>query len=136
MGVALLDLQIDDMAPIAGVADAPDAQPSVLRNLWASVLMMALYGATDATPSRQRDEARWYLTMRNNADLRFAIDAAGLDEPAFSDRIEMLAASGWRVTEQWRRGLRQGLERGFEGERHIDVATLMRSSAFQAWLEK
>jgi hypothetical protein len=69
VGVALLDLQIDDMAPIAGVADAPDAQPSVLRNLWASVLMMALYGATDATPSRQRDEARWYLTMRNNADL-------------------------------------------------------------------
>jgi hypothetical protein len=115
--IPLPNLRLDDMAPIAGVVDAPNGHPSALANLWASVLLLALYDATDSVASRQRDEARWYLTMRN-ADLRLALDGAGLDQSAFEDHIGHLAASGWRVTEQWRRQLRLGLER----EPHVAIA--------------
>jgi hypothetical protein len=96
-----LDLRLDDMAPIAGFADEPDANPSAIRSLWAGVLLLALYDAIDSAPSHQRDEARQYLTTRS-ADLRSNLSLCWLREIKKSHRagifcphLRSIGLSGW-----------------------------------------
>jgi hypothetical protein len=109
-GVPLLDADFEGSA-FTGFAAAPVEPRSRIAALWAAVVAQHLIDATDERPSCLRDQARAWLSTRS-ADLGFALDASGLDRLACSDRVERLAASGWRVSERWRERLRRGLERG------------------------
>src|SRR5262249_44671141 len=86
------------VAPGAAPARTPEAA------LWCAVICQALHDAT-AVSGREYNAARAWLLSRS-PDLRVAIEGANLDLFAFSDRIVMLAARGWRMSARRREALR------------------------------
>jgi hypothetical protein len=95
MGVVLLDPGIDDEPSAVDVRE-PDVTdlPGHVR-LWRSVVAQAAHDAMASAPSRERDEARRWLT-RPTADLDLALSNAGLDPMLVRAWARELAARDWR----------------------------------------